>query len=222
MTGDGDDVLGADNGAGVALLAHMIEAEVPGLYVFHPDEEQGCRGSEKFVAQTLRHLALSPKRCIAFDRSGTSDAVVRIGGRRLCTDSFVEKLIHQLDLNLIPTAEGRATDVLNYAECVPECVNLSSGYYAEHTTRETLDLEFWESLATAVLAVDWEKLPTVRHPGGETFTVKSVERWTKQPTAKELYQFIKAAPYAAAEILAAKATSFEEMTDYADQEAMPF
>jgi hypothetical protein len=44
------ECLGADCAAGVALMVSMIHARVPGYYVFHDGEEQGCLGS-RFLAR---------------------------------------------------------------------------------------------------------------------------------------------------------------------------
>jgi hypothetical protein len=41
--------LGADDAAGVWLLCEMIRAGIPGLYVFHRNEERGGRGAEFFA-----------------------------------------------------------------------------------------------------------------------------------------------------------------------------
>ena len=49
-------------------------------------------------------------------------------------------------------------------DCVPECVNVSVGYYNEHTSRESLDLTYLLKLSEAVLIIDWNSLPTVRNP----------------------------------------------------------
>ena len=50
----GTDVLGADDGAGVALLAGLIVAEVPALYIFTQNEERGGAGARYIVEHHAR------------------------------------------------------------------------------------------------------------------------------------------------------------------------
>ena len=45
---------------------------------------------------------------------------------------------------------------------IPECTNVSVGYYKEHSTNEHQDISHLISLADACTKVNWETLPTVR------------------------------------------------------------
>ena len=59
---------------------------------------------------------------------------------------------------------GVYTDSAEFIDIIPECTNLSVGYYKEHTHTESQDIEHLERLANACIRVDWENLPTVRNP----------------------------------------------------------
>lgn len=134
--------LGADNGAGVFVLLEMYRANVPGTYVFHRDEESGCRGS-RFIAQE-REEFLRPFKCaIAFDRYGDSEIITHQLGARTASDDFAFSLGGQMPaLDLRPSSLGAFTDTESYAGLIPECTNVSCGYDHNHGPREILDLRY--------------------------------------------------------------------------------
>ena len=45
-----------------------------------------------------------------------------------------------------------------------ECINLSVGYYDQHSKNERQDLPFLEKLVDACVAMDWAALPAERDP----------------------------------------------------------
>ena len=59
--------LGADDTVGVWHMLQMIKAKVPGLYVFHRQEEGGRKGSQ-YIARAHGDLLKNVKYCIALDR----------------------------------------------------------------------------------------------------------------------------------------------------------
>ncbi len=162
--------LGADDGAGVWLLLRMIEAKVPGTYLFHRGEERGGIGSsamsrDPHISERLRGY----DHAIAFDRRGTSDLIThQRGGTRGCSDAFANELCARLNgggLSYAPCDGGTFTDTANYFQLIPECINLSVGYEMEHTSNETLDLQHLYALA--LVACDprtWADLPVKRDP----------------------------------------------------------
>jgi hypothetical protein len=159
-------VLGADDGAGIALLVHMIENNVPGRFMFFAMEEKGGIGS-KHIVKTRPELFTGISRAIAFDRKGCSDVVVSQIGEEGCSNAFgialSDALTTSTGYQFEPTV-GVYTDTAEMFGLVPECVNISCGYYNEHTSRESLDLTYLLKLSEAVLLVDWDSLPTVRNP----------------------------------------------------------
>jgi hypothetical protein len=63
-------------------------------------------------------------------------------------------------MGLDPT--GVFTDSANFMELIPECTNISVGYFNEHTYKEALNIDFLEKLADACLKVNWTSLPVAR------------------------------------------------------------
>jgi hypothetical protein len=66
-------------------------------------------------------------------------------------------------MTLDPT--GVFTDSASFMETIPECTNVSVGYFEEHTKNEHQNMTFLQKLADACLNVKWESLPTVRKIG---------------------------------------------------------
>lgn len=156
------DCLGADCTAGVWLMMQMIRAQVPGLYIFHRDEESGCRGS-RWIAEHNAEALSGIKAAIAFDRMGTTDVITHQCGYRCASDEFAESLATLLPGKFEP-AEGVITDTESYTEIIPECTNLSVGYYKQHTPDEWQDYDFLMRLRDALIAADWSKLVIKRDP----------------------------------------------------------
>lgn len=160
---DGHSVLGADDGTGVWLMLNMLYAKVPGLYVFHRMEERGGRGSD-YIAKT-KLVGSSIKKAVAFDRKGYSDIITHQSGRRTCSDEFAKALAKQLGGSFKPCSGGSFTDTKNYSDYVPECTNVSIGYFNAHTQDEIQDLQFAEKLVRKLVRVNWKSLPVARNPG---------------------------------------------------------
>jgi hypothetical protein len=137
--------LGADDGAGVFLLLEMIDAGVPGTYIFHRGEEcggVGSRGMAKHHTQWLRQFRWA----IAFDRRGTEDIITHQAAGQTASTAFAQGLALALNggeqnLSYAPCSRGIFTDTANYADIIPECSNVSVGYDNEHTKDEVLD--YW-------------------------------------------------------------------------------
>jgi hypothetical protein len=159
--------LGADNAAGCAVLMHMIEAGVPGAYIFHRGEERGGIGSEgvkKHQADWLRRF----KWAIAFDRRGTDSVITEMFCGETASTAFALALAAKLnadsDFSYKPDDTGSFTDTANYAALIPECTNVSVGYEFEHSKNETLDLWHVAKLADQLVTIfkDGPDLPVVR------------------------------------------------------------
>lgn len=160
------DVLGADDGAGVALMAHMVAAGVPGLYIFFRGEEIGGVGSS-WLADNMPQALEGIERCISFDRAGYHDVITHQAGGRCCSDAFAQALAAALtteDMTLAyaPDNTGVFTDSANLTGIVPECTNLSVGYFSQHGDKEWQNVTFLQALAEQLLKVEWDTLPTER------------------------------------------------------------
>jgi len=161
------DVLGADDAAGVFLLTELIKAGMHGKYLFFVGEEVGGVGSSAFIQD---NPTFSANMAIAFDRRGYSDVITHQGfGARTASDEFGTALANALnkqnpDFEYKASNRGVYTDTKEFAGLVPECTNISVGYFNEHTNREELDLNHLLALRDAVLAIEWAKLPVMRVP----------------------------------------------------------
>lgn len=166
--------LGADDTAGVWLMAQMIREQVPGLYVFHRQEESGGVGSSH-IAYDTPELLDGIECAIAFDRRGTDSIITHQGGR-CCSDVFADALSAEIGLGFSPDSGGIFTDTANYVDLIPECTNVSVGYHNEHSRAETLDSEHLFRLLDSVLRVNMDSLPIVR-AAGATEDDKWADRW---------------------------------------------
>ena len=157
--------LGADDGAGIYILLELMRHKVPGRFVFTRGEEVGGLGA-RYLAD---NFDFSPyKRSICFDRAGTSEIITVQGGERLASSEFAEALsvaFQEQDLLYVESDRGVFTDNALWGDKVPCNVNLSCGYFSQHSKNEHLDLTHLEALAAAVIKIDWEALPTCREPG---------------------------------------------------------
>lgn len=158
--------LGADDGAGVALLMHMIHHKVPGYYIFTQGEEVGGIGAS-WLADNLKPLLAQFSRAIAFDRRATYSVITHQAGGRCASDEFGDALSDEFNKRgmLFATDDGGVyTDTAEFVDIIPECTNISAGYDMEHTANETLDMDHFMELAKAVIRIEWDALPTVRNP----------------------------------------------------------
>jgi hypothetical protein len=163
---DAGSALGADDGAGNAIMAHMINAGVPGYYVFFRGEERGGVGSS-WLAKNMPELFVDIDRAVAFDRAGYADVITHQSGGRCCSDEFAEALATQLSSDTdwyMPCNTGVYTDTAEFTRLIPECTNLSVGYKNQHGDREEQDVEFLWDLAQRSVAAQWDDLPTKRDP----------------------------------------------------------
>jgi hypothetical protein len=154
--------LGADDAAGVWIMTQMIQAKVPGLYVFHFAEEVGCVGSRS-IRDKAPDLLKGIKSAIAFDRKGTS-SVITHQRKRCCSDAFGNSLAEQLPFRFKLDDTGVMTDTRIYMDLVPECTNLSVGYYNEHYPHEALDVNHLFELRDFMVKIDQSKFVIERDP----------------------------------------------------------
>jgi hypothetical protein len=159
--------LGADDGAGVAMLMHLLHAGVDAYYIFTQGEECGGIGATH-IAKTQIDLLSEFDRAIAFDRRGIDSVITHQGRGRCCSDAFADALSAALSaddtLMYLPDSTGVYTDTAEFIEVIPECTNISVGYYSEHSDKESLDILHFTALAKRVAKIDWDSLPTDRDP----------------------------------------------------------
>jgi hypothetical protein len=164
---DGKSILGADDKAGVTIMLYMIENKIPGLYYFFIGEEVGCVGSSKLSNKLKTEKIEGINKVISFDRRGTDSVITYQSGQRCTSDKFGEALASELNkadesFSYKTDDTGVLTDSIQFVDLYSECTNISVGYYKEHTTNESQDIEHLEKLAVACTKVKWSDLPVER------------------------------------------------------------
>lgn len=154
-------VLGADCGTGIYIMLKLLEHGVRANYAFYRDEEVGGLGSE-YSVKTNPDFYKPIRHAVAFDRKDVCSVITHQWCGRCCSDEFTKALGGKLGLK--PDNTGSFTDTANMAHIVPECTNLSVGYYDQHTASESQDLVYLGSFIERLKTVDWESLPVVRNP----------------------------------------------------------
>lgn len=164
--------LGADDKIGVYILLRMMRAKIRGLYAFHVGEEVGCVGS-KYAAENNKELFKGIKACIAFDRMNYGDIISQQRGGDTASKEFTNALAVQLNGFLPPHCtqkfkggvQGVYTDSAEYKRIIPECTNVSVGYFEQHGSSEHFDPIWLQNLLLpALIKTDWSSLPITRDP----------------------------------------------------------
>jgi hypothetical protein len=163
---DGTTILGADDKAGMTVLLYMIENKVPGLYYFFIGEEIGGIGSGD---ASYKGDWNNYDRCISFDRKGYTSVITEQFYGECCSTEFADELSKALNkttslFKFKPDNTGSFTDSASFMDYIPECTNISVGYFNQHNKDEYQDIRFLDLLCQAVVKIDWESLPTKRDP----------------------------------------------------------
>lgn len=120
-----DGGLGGDDRCGIYAIFKLLEKHRPHI-LFTEDEEKGCIGAEKAVEKLPKPKV---KYIIEFDRRGKDDCVFYDCGNEKFMD-YVESFGFKTDY-------GTCSDIsILGSEWDIASVNLSSGYYNEHTEKE--------------------------------------------------------------------------------------
>lgn len=162
--------IGADDKVGCFILCKLIQKKVPGLYVFHVGEECGAIGST-YLAKNKPDYFKDLKRAIAYDRAGYTDVIGRQRGKQCASKEFTTALADALNaytppkVKFHPDITGTFTDTASYMDIIPECTNISCGYWNQHGHTEHFDYAWLrDTLLPAALSIKYDELPTVRDP----------------------------------------------------------
>lgn len=163
---DGSSVLGADDKSGTTVMLYMMEHNVPGLYYFFIGEERGGIGSHALadVYESVDYLK-DVKRCVSFDRRNYHSIITSQMGTDCCSPEFADALCAAYTANglsMKPDDTGIYTDSASFLDDIPECTNVSVGYFNEHTGKERQNMTFLTKLCEASVKIDWKSLPTKR------------------------------------------------------------
>ena len=180
---DGRSILGADDKSGVAILMYMIAHGIPGVYWFFYGEERGGIGSGK-VANDMESYPFmqNKKKMISFDRRNYFSIITQQMGVQCCSNEFGESLCNELNksgLSLNLDTTGVFTDSANFIDLIPECTNVSVGYFNEHTHDELQNITYLEALAKACVAVNWDNLVVRRKIGFDEEITRKYNRLMK-------------------------------------------
>lgn len=154
-----DGGLGADDRAGIAIILHIIrQLETTNhpfdgtiKIAFTREEEIGSIGSYNMDKDWYEHVDLA----IVVDRRGSRDIV--IGNRQtiFCSQSVAKFMDGIGELAGMPDWEcvqGGYSDAVTFATNGINTVNLSAGYYHEHTPIEYANLKEMNETAELILA----------------------------------------------------------------------
>lgn len=166
---DNTSILGADDKAGVTIIMYMIAKRIPGVYWFFYGEERGGQGSAKVANNYDEYKFMQNiKKIVSFDRRNYHSVITQQMGLQCCSNEFADSLCKELNANglrmsLDPT--GVFTDSANFIDLIPECTNVSVGYFNEHTHDEMQNITFLEKLCKACVNVNWDGLKVRRKVG---------------------------------------------------------
>ena len=125
------DLLGADDRAGIYAIIQLIEKGYKPHIILTTDEEKGCLGSKQFIKDFPYSPFEKLKILIQLDRCGAKDSVFYD-----CDNKGFERYINRFGFK---TAIGTFSDISVIApEWGVAAVNLSVGYYLEHSNAEYL------------------------------------------------------------------------------------
>jgi len=131
--------LGADDRAGIAIiltvLRNMDKVNFNGkvLVAFSREEEIGCVGASRIREEWYEGVDLA----IVCDRRGSKDIVVGCWQAFCCDEvgNFMENVSELAGLDYM-CVEGGISDACTFSEAGVNAINLSCGYYNEHTDKE--------------------------------------------------------------------------------------
>lgn len=127
-------VLGADDRAGCYGLYEMMKKKVDAFYLFTDEEEVGGVGAGEFaISEEFESIKEYVSTLIELDRRGHEDCALYGYDNDKMLELFMNRGYKE--------AGGSYTDVVDLAgESGIACVNLSVGYYNEHTQVESLNV----------------------------------------------------------------------------------
>ena len=135
--------IGGDDRCGVAIMLHLLSRKIPAVYLFCDKEEVGCMGSEEFLYSSCEYLLSRCSCYIGLDRRGKQDAAVYTYESQSLLN-IVKKYGYEKKL-------GSVTDIAIIQDEYPKAaVNLSVGFYNEHTAMEYIDVSAFERTALIV------------------------------------------------------------------------
>ena len=180
--------LGADCGAGLAVMISLLAKGVIGGYCFTTGEECGGIGAEDVLTHASPFLK-QYTHSVEIDRRNCEEIIMSQSVGDCASETFTRWICNKLDMGHKPSSLGSYTDVATFAQVIPENVNIASGYVSAHTADEKVDLVYLDTLAEKLHAIsltDWASAPIAREAGdfGDHFSYK---KWGKGKSSYDYY-----------------------------------
>jgi len=136
--------IGGDDRCGIYMICKMLDEGMRPYVVFCEDEEIGCVGAELFASSKEKDMVLGKvKFMVELDRKNATDAVF-YECENFDFNEFIEKETGYKE------AIGSYSDICEIApELKVAAVNLSCGYYHEHTLQHYV---VWEEMLNTIKA----------------------------------------------------------------------
>lgn len=180
--------LGADDGAGLAVMLNLMLNGVLGGYCFTTGEEVGGIGADTVATGAVSFLK-QYKIAIEIDRKGETDMVYEQGVGECASKEFAQWLCDTLGMGHKPSDKGSYTDVATFAGVIPENVNIASGYINAHSANEQVNLVYLDKLADALRSVDWSKAVVKRKAGEFNLKTYYYDDFGKYPYGGNYYGY---------------------------------
>ena len=153
------DGAGFDDRVGILIILNLINMGFKPTIIFTTGEEVGGMGAFRLIADFPEYpFQIKPKFLLQLDRRGKSDCVFY--------DCNNKKFIKKIEHYGFKTAEGLFTDISIIAPIWEiAAVNLSVGYYDEHTKAERVYLKETRGTLRKVVNIltDIDKLPCYKY-----------------------------------------------------------
>lgn len=136
--------IGGDDKCGIFITLELLH-KLPNMKAaFFWGEEIGCKGSRASKLDFWSDASL----ILQCDRKGNADFIKQAGGNELSSKEFVEHISEILCKYDYAEEYGASTDVVALKDRgLDICVaNMSTGYYAPHSPKETVNIQdVWET-----------------------------------------------------------------------------
>ncbi|MCK9629346.1 MAG: hypothetical protein M0R37_12245 [Bacteroidales bacterium] len=141
--------IGYDDRVGVAAILHLAETTQQPIGVLLSVGEEIGESSASLLGEYQRKWFSC---ALVLDRWGTTDLVTRVGITRTCSEDFAAMIAEALRGWGYAPCLGRQSDVVPLHAAIGDAVNLSVGFYSEHTATEYVDWEHVEQLPAIISA----------------------------------------------------------------------
>ena len=127
--------MGLDDKVGICIALQLLKSQPNLKVLFTTEEELGAIGARE--ATTNIDFLSDVRYFLQADRRGSSDLITHTNGIDVVTDEFIADLMPIMNKYGYSENIGTFTDVGELVENVKVCgVNISCGYYSEHTAKE--------------------------------------------------------------------------------------